>query len=280
MKLVCALPPYTSFCRHCRHIRSNILCCSEPSTTGNLYTRVKSHCVPITRYYVNLTRRYVRYINSRELYSRIARTSRRSFLNKRRSGIRENDGGLNSGSKRTNPNIPYAAYSVGCFRLCNCDNILLPQPPPWYRRVLFPRGSSAWACNEPSWTKLSRRRASCRLPHICLYTCRHMWTVRVMHASPTEYVSPLNNVLAGYVSGGCRPSFARHPLQYGECWILDAISIELRGSDGEAFKLFLTNYHRTRAIFEFLKLLRRMWRWSRDVRWLLFEIFLKWKQDF
>lgn len=80
MKLVCALPPYTSFCRHCRHIRSNILCCSEPSTTGNLYTRVKSHCVPITRYYVNLTRRYVRYINSRELYSRIARTSRRSFL--------------------------------------------------------------------------------------------------------------------------------------------------------------------------------------------------------
>lgn len=74
-----------------------------------------------------------------------------------------------------------------------------------------------------------------------------MWTVRVMHASPTEYVSPLNNVLAGYVSGGCRPSFARHPLQYGECWILDAISIELRGSDGEAFKLFLTNYHRTRG---------------------------------
>lgn len=207
------------------------------------------------------------------------RVSLEAFVsNKRRSGIRENDGRLNSGSKRTNPNIPYAAYSVGCFRLCNCDNILLPQPPPWYRRVLFPRGSSAWACNEPSWTKLSRRRASCRLPHICLYTCRHMWTVRVMHASPTEYVSPLNNVLAGYVSGGCRPSFARHPLQYGECWILDAISIELRGSDGEAFKLFLTNYHRT--IFEFLKLLRRMWRWLRDVRWLLFEIFLKWKQDF
>lgn len=60
----------------------------------------------------------------------------------------------------TNPNIPYAAYSVACFRLCNCDNILLP--PLW--RILFPRGSSARVANEASWRKLSRRRASCRYP--------------------------------------------------------------------------------------------------------------------
>lgn len=57
------------------------------------------------------------------------------------------------------------------------------------------------------------------LPHICLYTCRHMWAVRVITLRQLNTVSPLNNVLVDGVP-------LSHDSRYNMAirWILDISS--------------------------------------------------------
>lgn len=61
------------------------------------------------------------------------------------------------------------------------------------------------------------------LPHICLYTCRHMWAVRVITLRQLNTVSPLNNVDGVPLSHDSRYNMAISSQGGGSVSILDGI---------------------------------------------------------
>ena len=141
---------------------------STPSTTGNLYTRVKPRLLLVVR--VNSTRRYVRCINSRELYVIYIYIYIYSFLTSDvQNAFEKTTAGFNSGPRELIRTFLTRLTSVACFRLCNCDNILLLQHYPSFPSLIpLPRGSSACVTSHPERSSAvveHRRRCPTYAPH-------------------------------------------------------------------------------------------------------------------